>query len=134
MQDMSSRKRDRVMSVEAEASELLQGLSGPPILGGGGVKAAIRVAANASGLTFSRARKIWYQEARIWAEEMDQLRARAATVREGRNDAIRIKDASISEQVLTHALELALLCVELEETKRRMASAQTYRADGLDDE
>ena len=63
------------MSVESEASSLLRAIVAPPFPGES-VKALIGRAARKGGLTFIRARKLWYREARaILASEMDALRA-----------------------------------------------------------
>lgn len=65
------------MSVEFEASRLLRDLVAPPYPGES-VKALIGRAARRAGLTFIRAKKLWYGEVRdgaIRAEEMDALRA-----------------------------------------------------------
>jgi hypothetical protein len=65
------------VSVESEASSLLRVIVAPPVPGES-VKALIGRAARRCGLTFSRARKLWYGEARaILATEMDALRAAA---------------------------------------------------------
>ena len=88
-QDVSSQSEDFRVSVEVEASEILQQLAGVPAFGAGNVKAAIRTAAMKAGLSFSRARKLWYREARaILADEMDHLRAKANELRGRQNDAL----------------------------------------------
>jgi hypothetical protein len=88
MFDKSSERSDRV-SVDAEASDLLRTLALPAVPGER-VAAAISRAAARAGLTFNRARSIWYAEARaILAEEMDQLRMRASAARGARNDEMR---------------------------------------------
>jgi uncharacterized protein YceH (UPF0502 family) len=70
--------RERCVSIESEASSLLRALVTPPAPGES-VKALIRRAGRRAGLTFSRAKKLWYSEARaIRAEEMDAIRAAAA--------------------------------------------------------
>ena len=65
------------MSSIAEASDLIRRAAEPrPV--GDSVKAAISRAARKLGLTFSRAKSIWYGEAhRIDANEMDALRKQA---------------------------------------------------------
>lgn len=65
------------MSSLAEASNLIRRVAEPrPV--GDSVKAAISRAARKLGLTFSRAKSIWYGEAhRIEAAEMDALRKQA---------------------------------------------------------
>lgn len=78
-----SPSREQSVSVEFEASSLLRDLVAPPYPGES-VKALIGRAARRSGLTFIRAKKLWYGEVRdnaIRAEEMDALR-RAARVKQ----------------------------------------------------
>lgn len=65
------------MSSVSEASMLLRRVAGPREIGDS-VKAAINRAARKIGLTYSRARDIWYANARrIDATEMDALRREA---------------------------------------------------------
>jgi hypothetical protein len=113
MPDVSSGNRDRVVSVEIEAQTLLQELAGPAAFAGGNVKGAIQRAAVRAGLTFGRARRIWYREARIWAGEMDDLRLRAAraraAAREGRINEFRKDDAEIQQRLDRLEIELAAL-------------------------
>ena len=72
-----NRSEKSEMSSVAEASVLIRKVAEPrPI--GDSVKAAIRRAAKALGFNFSRAKDIWYEDARrIDAHEMDALRGLA---------------------------------------------------------
>lgn len=75
---MSEYRSERLeMSSVAEASTLIRKAAEPrPV--GDSVKSAIRRAAHRLGLTFTRAKNIWYGEARrIDAHEMDALRGLA---------------------------------------------------------
>jgi hypothetical protein len=75
MSEFSSERSE--MSSAAEASSLIR-MAAEPRQTGDSVKAAIRRAAHRLGLTFTRAKNIWYGEARrIDAHEMDALRALA---------------------------------------------------------
>lgn len=100
------------MSVETEASELLAELAGPSA----NVKDAIRRAAMRAGLTFGRARKLWYREARVWAEEMDQLRYRAAKARETKQNDLRGSYAELGK-------ELEQLRSSLDQLREKLARA-----------
>ena len=76
MLDIRSESEDSVSS-QAEAGALLREIVSPPAPGES-VKALIGRAARHSGLTFTRARKLWYGEARsILAHELDHLRQTA---------------------------------------------------------
>lgn len=65
-----------VSSVEAQASDLLRGLA-RPANPGESVKVAIGRAARRAGLSFGRARRIWYGLAVIRGAELDHLRRTA---------------------------------------------------------
>lgn len=66
------------MSASAEASELIRRLA-EPAPPGAHVETLIRFVARKVGLSFGRAKAVWYREARIIrAEEMDALRAASA--------------------------------------------------------
>lgn len=65
------------MSSSVEASELMRRLA-EPAPAGAHIETLIRDAGRRAGLTFSRAKSVWYREARaIRAEEMDALRRAA---------------------------------------------------------
>lgn len=76
------------MSASLEASELLRSLASPAIPGES-VKAVIGRAARRAGLTYGRARRIWYRLAVVTAEEIDRLRREAAQRRGAEEDAAR---------------------------------------------
>lgn len=83
MSEISS--QDSEMSASVEASSLLKRLA-EPAPAGSHIETLIRGVANKVGLSFIRAKKIWYKEARIISsEEMDALRiaARARDEAEG---------------------------------------------------
>lgn len=76
MSDKQSEKFE--MSSVAEASTLLRRVAGPRG-SGDNIKRLIERAARRVGFGYSRARDIWYQDARrIDSEEMDRLRDKAA--------------------------------------------------------
>lgn len=76
MSDKRSEKFE--MSSVAEASTLLRRVAGPRG-SGDNIKRLIERAARRVGFGYSRARDIWYEDARrIDSEEMDRLRDRAA--------------------------------------------------------
>lgn len=105
MSDKSSEESDSV-SVEAEASGLLRTLAAPAIPGER-VAAAIGRAGRRAGLTFGRAKGLWYGEARaILAEEMDRLRARASMARKEQTNADRAGYRDLIQRL--DALELGL--------------------------
>lgn len=65
------------MSASTEASDLLKRLA-EPASPGAHIETLIRGVARKVGLTFSRAKALWYQEAAVVrSEEMDALRAAA---------------------------------------------------------
>jgi hypothetical protein len=65
------------MSASAEASELLKRLA-QPAPAGAHIETLIRGVARRVGLSFSRAKALWYREAAVVrSEEMDALRAAA---------------------------------------------------------
>lgn len=126
---VSAERKDSVVSIEAEASELLRELVGDASYGGGRVKAALRDATEITGFEFNRVRKIWYRQARaILAVEMDELRAKAKAARAGKNDAARSTYEAVAERLDEQALELADLRRELAEAKGRMAGARADQA------
>lgn len=116
-QAVSAERKDSVLSIEAEASELLRELVGDASYGGGRVKAALRDATEITGFEFNRVRKLWYRQARaILAVEMDQLRAKAKAARAGKNDATRSAYEAVTERLDEQA-------IELEELRRDVADA-----------
>ncbi len=123
----SSRKRDFSVNAQIEASALLQELVGPVAPGAGAVKSAIRRASTLTGLSYGRTRSIWYGAARVWSEEMDLLREKAARTRklreagrEAKNNAARAIAADVAEQ-------LAQIQREIETLSIRMARAEADR-------
>lgn len=67
------------MSASVEASELLKRLA-EPAPAGAHIETLIRGVARKVGLSFSRAKALWYREAAVVrSEEMDALRALART-------------------------------------------------------
>ena len=74
---LNSEKRVSVMSASLEASELLKRLAEPAPVGAH-IETLIRSVARKVGLSFSRAKALWYREAAVVrSEEMDALRAAA---------------------------------------------------------
>jgi hypothetical protein len=68
---------DNEMSASLEASELLKRLA-EPAPAGAHIETLIRSVARKVGLSFSRAKALWYREAAVVrSEEMDALRAAA---------------------------------------------------------
>lgn len=93
------------MSASVEASELIKRLA-EPAPAGAHIETLIRSVARKLGLSFSRARSIWYREARIISsDEMDALRAAKAAKDEAEN-AIRRKYSDAIERIeqLEHRL------------------------------
>ena len=100
------------VSVRAEASSLLRALVAPPAPGES-VKALIARGARRAGLSFERARKLWYQEAgRILADEMDALRA-AARRRCGEANELARKSQDLGDSLDRIDAELAHLRARL---------------------
>ena len=119
MSDKSSEESDFV-SVEVEASSHMRTLALPAVPGER-VAAAIARAARRAGLSFSRARAIWYGEARaLLATEMDQLRAAAARFAEGQAQHAR--------------REIAELGTELDQLERRIAETRAKIARAMADD
>ena len=85
---MSEIRSERLeMSEGAEASHLLKAVAGPAPAGAH-IATLIRAAARRAGFSYSRAKALWYGEARlVRACEMDRLRALASPER-GRPDAL----------------------------------------------
>lgn len=119
MSNCSSERSDKV-SVEAEASSSLRELALPAVPGER-VAAAISRAARRAGMSFSRARDVWYGNARaILATEMDQLRERAAEAREKQADVLRGRNEELTSR-------LERLETTLDGLRRRLESS---RVDG----
>jgi hypothetical protein len=101
------------VSVKAEAASLLREMVAPPAPGES-VKALIGRAARASGLSFIRAKKLWYGEAQtILAEEMDALRATTRR-RCGDKNAVRSESQTLGASIERIEAELARLRSHLE--------------------
>lgn len=112
MSDKSSEGSESV-SVESEASGLLRTLATPAIPGER-VAAAIARAAHRGGLTFQRARSVWYEEARaILASEMDRIRGAVERERQKSSTQFRAHDEALGDRVALIELELAALRVRL---------------------
>ena len=95
MSDRPSEKRDLSVSPQVEAAGILQEIVGPIAPGAAAVKAAIRRASTLTGLSYGRTRSLWYGAARVWAEEMDLLRAKATKAREARKYETNMRAADI---------------------------------------
>lgn len=97
------------MSVESEASSLLRTLASPAIPGER-VAGAIARAAHRGGLTFQRARSVWYEEARaILAVEMDRIRDAVERERQRSATEFRTHDEALGDRLALIELELAAL-------------------------
>lgn len=93
------------MSASAEASDLIKRLAEPAPVGAH-IRTLIRNVAPKVGISFERAKAIWYREARIISsDEMDALRAAKAAKDEAEN-AIRRKYSDAIERIeqLEHRL------------------------------
>ena len=89
--DKASERSD--MSTSVEAQGLIRSCA-EPVRAGESVKALIRKAARKTGLSFGRARSLWYAEARVVrADEMDALRRAANSMRAVENG--RAEDADL---------------------------------------
>ena len=99
--EKSSRNGESAMSsVASEASNLLRAIVSPP-RPGESIKAMIGRSARKAGLSFIRAKKLWYQEAaRIDCEEMDRLRGAVAEHLRGQECELRFR-----YEVLTREIE-----------------------------
>lgn len=86
------------MSASAEASDLLRRLA-EPAPAGAHIETLIRGVARKVGLSFSRAKALWYREAAIVrAEEMDALRA-AARARDEAESELRGKYQNVVARI-----------------------------------
>lgn len=86
------------MSASAEASELIKRLA-EPAAAGAHIETLIRGVAPKLGLSFARAKALWYREARIISsDEMDALRA-AKAARDEAENAIRRKYREAIERI-----------------------------------
>lgn len=102
------------MSPSAEASELLRRLA-EPAPAGVHIEALIRRVSRRVGIGFSRAKSIWYGEARrIDSEEMDRLRKAVVDQYEGREFELRIRYETLTR--------------ELEFLRERLAAERQERA------
>jgi hypothetical protein len=94
------------MSPSVEASELLRRLA-EPAPAGAHIETLIRSVARKLGLSFSRAKALWYREARIVrSEEMDALRAAARARDEAEGETLRQDYADVMARI--EALERQL--------------------------
>jgi hypothetical protein len=101
------------VSVKAEAASLLREICAPPAPGES-VKALIGRAARASGLTFIRAKKLWYGEAaNVLAEEWIALQ-QTARRRCGDTDAVRSESQALGASLERIEAELARLRLRLD--------------------
>ena len=120
---------EKNMCVKSEASTLLREIVAPP-WPGESVKALIRRASRKSGLTVSRATKLWYGLcARIDAEEIDRLRELAGNAKTGgAASATIIVDREYFESVKA---SLADLHRKVDALQSKVAVENARRAGGL---
>ena len=112
--EMSSRHGENCVSVRAEAADLLRDLVAPSTPGES-VKALIGRAARTSGLTFIRAKKIWYGEAQsILAQEMDALRQATRRRCGDKHAAVRSESDALGASIERIEAELACLRQHME--------------------
>lgn len=120
-----SRKGQR-MNASVEAAELIRALAEPrPV--GDTVKLALQRAARASGLSPTRAKAIWYREARrIDAEEIDALRAANEHRRKVLARLVVVRDAASASASLLDGESVARFVDML----RRMGAGDSAGASG----
>ena len=106
-----------VVSIEAEAQDLLRELAAPAVPGERVAAAINRAYAKlrVDDFSFSRVTKLWYGNARaILAVEMDRLRAKAAEVRDVKQDGIRERQIAVLRQLDEIQGAVAVLRARLE--------------------
>ena len=87
------------MPASVEASELMRRLA-EPAPAGAHIETLIRNAARRVGLSFSRARDIWYGNARrIDADEMDRLRGAVAEHYRGQEIELRFRYEVLAREI-----------------------------------
>ena len=112
---MSEILSERVeMSASVEASNLMRAIA-EPAPAGVHIEALIRNVARKVGLSFRRAKAIWYGEARlILAEEMDALRAAAS--------ARRATESVLSKDLERFSAELVARVARLDDQLSRLGA------------
>lgn len=115
---------ESAVCVKAEASSLLRQIVTPPYPGES-VKSLINRAAHRSGLSVSRATKLWYSEtATVLAEEIDKLRRSAGNRGKVHTDGAGTNNDKIRNEIDRVQRLVVEMAAALEELRAKVDGAQ----------